>query len=198
MRLATACLLATLVLLAACGSQELVVLMPEEGGKTGAVTVTTKEGTTTLTEARSSTEVSRADAEPSPPKKMEPAEIEKTFGKALAARPPAPMRFILHFKSDSTELTKASQELLPKVLEAIKQQKSVDITVVGHADRAGDEAYNVMISAKRAAVVRKLLVGIGVDPAHIESTSHGEKYPLVPTADGVHEPKNRRVEVVIR
>ncbi len=189
---------AAVLLLPACGSKELVVLMPGPEGKVGAVSVTAEKGTTVLDQARASTEIDQSTKKPTPPKEMGPARIQKIFGRALAAQPEPPVRFLLYFKSDSIKLTKQSRKLLPKVLAAIKDKGSVDISVIGHADRAGDEHYNVIISTRRAQMVRKLLIKQGVDPANIEATSHGEKYPLVPTADGVHEPLNRRVEVVIR
>lgn len=191
-------LLTALLLMSACARKEVVVLMPGPDGKVGKVAVTAKKGTTILDKARASTEIDQDTQKPTPPKEMKQANINKVFGRALAAQPEAPARFILYFKSDSTELTKDSQAMIPKVLAIAKQMHSVDISVVGYADRAGDEHYNVIISTRRAQAVKKLLINAGIDPANIEATSHGERYPLVPTADGVREPRNRRVEVVIR
>ena len=57
------------------------------------------------------------------------------------------------------------------------------------------DAVNVPISIERANAVRDLLVKEGIDPAIIEVTSHGEENPLIPTADEVAEPRNRRVEI---
>ena len=47
-------------------------------------------------------------------------------------------------------------------------------------------------------MVRDYLIGRGLDPALIEVDSHGEANPLIPTSDGVADPRNRRVEVFVR
>jgi outer membrane protein OmpA-like peptidoglycan-associated protein len=46
--------------------------------------------------------------------------------------------------------------------------------------------------------VAEFLVSRGVDPIILEITSHGEGNPLIKTPDGTAEPKNRRVEIVVR
>ena len=69
---------------------------------------------------------------------------------------------------------------------------------MGHSDTLGDKAYNLALSMRRAMAVQKLLVEKGIDEAFIDTTSHGEENPLVKTADNVGNPKNRRVEVVVR
>ena len=52
--------------------------------------------------------------------------------------------------------------------------------------------------AARAERVRDLLIAEGLDPTLIEVDSHGENNPLIPTADEIAEPRNRRVEVTVR
>lgn len=69
--------------------------------------------------------------------------------------------------------------------------------VEGHTDSVGDAAMNQDLSERRAAAVRDFLVQRhGVDPGRIEVLGLGEQQLLVPTADGVDEPRNRRVQVV--
>jgi outer membrane protein OmpA-like peptidoglycan-associated protein len=72
------------------------------------------------------------------------------------------------------------------------------VSVVGHTDRSGSDQSNVELGLRRANVVQALLVETGVEIAAIDVASHGEAAPLVPTDDGVVEPKNRRVEITIR
>ncbi len=95
-------------------------------------------------------------------------------------------------------MTNGSVALLQPILDAINKTQSTDVSVIGHADRSGSKEYNFTLSTKRAQTVRDLLVEKGVDPAILEVTSYGEANPLVPTPDNVKEPKNRRVEVIIR
>jgi outer membrane protein OmpA-like peptidoglycan-associated protein len=57
---------------------------------------------------------------------------------------------------------------------------------------------NDALSLKRANVVTQLLVGKGAVAERVESVGRGKRELLVPTADEVDEPQNRRVEVVVR
>ncbi|MHC1701116.1 MAG: OmpA family protein [Humidesulfovibrio sp.] len=69
--------------------------------------------------------------------------------------------------------------------------------MVGHASKAGDEAFNIDLSRRRAEAVRKMLLKDGLPPEAFEVTSHGSANPLVDSPNP-HEPKNRRVEITIR
>ena len=73
-----------------------------------------------------------------------------------------------------------------------------NITVVGHADRSGSNEYNVGLSQRRAEAVADLLASMGVARTSIQTNARGEEQPRVPTADGVREPQNRRVEMSVR
>ena len=70
--------------------------------------------------------------------------------------------------------------------------------MAGHADRSGSPAYNQRLSQRRADNVAAELVRQGVSRNEIVVSAYGETRPLVPTADGVREPQNRRVEIVLR
>jgi outer membrane protein OmpA-like peptidoglycan-associated protein len=72
------------------------------------------------------------------------------------------------------------------------------IGVTGHADKSGPDAYNMALSLRRANNVKDELVRDGVPAASIVVVGRGESQPLVPTADGVREPQNRRVEIVLQ
>jgi OOP family OmpA-OmpF porin len=73
-----------------------------------------------------------------------------------------------------------------------------NIGVVGHADRSGSNEYNVGLSQRRAQAVADLLTSMGVARASIQINARGEEQPRVPTADGVREAQNRRVEMTVR
>jgi len=129
---------------------------------------------------------------------MEKTEVESIFTEALKIQPPQPTHFILYFETDSVDLAPESQKLLPVILETINEIKSVSVSVIGHSDTAGKKAYNLTLSKRRAQAITDLLLEKGIDKKQIETTSHGEENPLVKTGDNVSEPKNRRVEVVVR
>ena len=73
-----------------------------------------------------------------------------------------------------------------------------DVLVIGHTDKVGNDAVNDALSRQRADVVRKALVARGVAPENIVVIGRGKRDPIVPTADGVAEARNRRVEILVR
>jgi uncharacterized membrane protein YgcG len=74
----------------------------------------------------------------------------------------------------------------------------VRVLVSGHTDAAGSAIYNQALSERRAAVVSRALIDAGVDPAAVLMSAYGESRLLRPTADGVADPRNRRVEVAFQ
>jgi outer membrane protein OmpA-like peptidoglycan-associated protein len=129
---------------------------------------------------------------------LDEAEVARLFGTALAALPPPARRFTLTFSFESDELTQESQALMPEILEAVKMQPFPEVAIVGHTDTMGDARANVALGLKRATTVQRLLEQTGVDTALIEVSSHGEADLLIRTRNNTPEPRNRRVEIVVR
>jgi outer membrane protein OmpA-like peptidoglycan-associated protein len=175
-----------------------VVLLPDADGKVGRLIVANQAGQRTLDQAGTATRILDAGTAPTDPETMSAAEIEATFGAALAAQPAPPLHYILYFDQGSTELTPASRSDFSAVVAAVRESASVDTSVVGHSDTAGDARVNLELSLRRALAVGALLAAEGIDLGTLEITSHGEANPLVPTGDNVSEPRNRRVEVTVR
>jgi len=120
------------------------------------------------------------------------------FGEALDAQPPVPAHYILYFLSNTIELAPESRAVLDDLIAAIKRIQPVEVTLVGHTDRLGKREDNYQLGLERVGIIKKTFLAEGVADALIELVSHGEDNPLVKTDDEVPEPKNRRVEVVIR
>jgi outer membrane protein OmpA-like peptidoglycan-associated protein len=178
--------------------QVLVVLLPDgDTGTTGRATVSNPAGTAELAAARDSTSVAGAAA-PTPVTTMTEAEVRRIFGAALAALPPPPRHFTLFFRFESDEPTDEGRALIPTVLQAVTTHPFPEVTIVGHTDTTGSSASNFELGLKRASAVRELLVAAGLDASLVELVSHGEADLLVPTADEVAEPRNRRVEISVR
>ena len=72
----------------------------------------------------------------------------------------------------------------------------VRIVVTGHTDTVGSDAYNMRLSRRRAESVAARLEKDGIASSEIEIVAKGKRDLLVPTADGVREPQNRRVQIV--
>ena len=191
-------LLLTLVL-AACAERpkDLVVLL-DSGGGPSQVIVRNAAGEQILQEAGAATGFDARNQRPREPFRVEGAELQQLFGQALAAQPEPPVRFVLNFVHDSTDLVAESKQRLPDILRTIAARKAPDVGIVGHADATGEAAYNEALAQRRAEAVRREVVGIGVDARLIEVGSHGDRNPLVPVPRGVAEPRNRRVEVTVR
>jgi outer membrane protein OmpA-like peptidoglycan-associated protein len=174
-----------------------VVLLPESDGSVGRAVVTNHADTVELGTERAFTTVSPGAA-PTAPREMSEADVKRRFGAALAAQPPAPAHFTLYFEFDSEELTADSRKLVSQVQAAVKAYPAPQVSVIGHTDTSGSATANIGLGLRRANVVRMRLIEAGVDAAAINVTSHGEATLLVPTADDVSEPKNRRVEISVR
>ena len=195
----TIIVLLTIFMTSACVSTQ-VVLLPNPDGKVGSLEVASVKGTDpqTLDKPLQATETSALTGAPGTPKVMDEKEVREIFGKALEARPLPPVSYIMYFSKGSAELTVDSKNLLLAALEAIALRSSTHVTVIGHSDSVGSVQYNNKLSGKRAQAVVAAMVARGVDNKIIEVTNHGKANPLIPTPDGVSEPRNRRVEINIR
>ena len=178
--------------------KNIFVLVPDPNGKVGKITVQNKGGQQVVSRAGMAVKVLNEQTPPLPPKPMPKKEIREVFGAALKAAPLAPVRFNLYFKSGGTELTDASQALLPKIIATVRKRIRCDIRIIGHTDTVGDAEKNWKLGLRRAERIKGVLVKLGIDPKRIETASHGEKDLLVPAPDNVSEPKNRFVEVLIQ
>jgi len=181
--------------------RDLIVLLPDPDGNVGVIAVTTKGGSQILDKPGYATEVEDANKPPIIPQPLNENEIVDVFGPALLAQPDPAGRFILfilYFEHDSTKLTPESKNLLPEVLMTIKSRKSKEVYVVGHTDLVGTEEYNIGLSSRRANYVRDLLVSSGIKSSSLLVSFYGKAKPLVPTKDEVPEPRNRRVEVIVK
>ena len=180
---------------------DLIILLPDPDGKVGAVTVTTRGGSQVLDKPGYATEVEDVNKPPLAARPVSESEIKDVFGLALSAQPDPAGRFIpfiLYFEYDSAKLTQESKSLLREVLKTVKNRKSNEVYVTGHTDLVGTEAYNIELSSRRARHVRDLLVSSGIESSSLFVSYYGKARPLVPTNDKVPEPRNRRVEVIVR
>jgi OmpA-OmpF porin, OOP family len=175
-----------------------VALLPDpDSGAVGRAVVSNLSGSVELSEARASTVVA-GRATPTPAKTLTEADSGQLFTDVLSALPAAPQHFVLNFQFDSDELTAESKALLPQVLNAVKGHPVPEVQVIGHTDTVGSSASNIALGRRRAEMIRKQLIDIGLDQKLIEIVSHGEADLLIKTADEVPEPRNRRVEISVR
>jgi OOP family OmpA-OmpF porin len=115
---------------------------------------------------------------------------------ATPAPPPtAPKVFIVFFDWDKDTITPEGQQIVQQAADAYKSGTPVQIQVTGYTDRSGSPAYNQRLSERRANNVAKALTRLGVPQNQMLVSGRGENDNRVPTANGVREPQNRRVEI---
>lgn len=191
-----------LCLLAGCASppspKHSVILVPDPAGHVGAAEVSTAAGTQTLQQAGDMTRTQGANAAPTPVTQASAGLIEQTFGAALSVEPPPAQLFTLLFEHGLATLRPASLAQLDDIAAASKQRMAVRVSISGHTDATGSDRLNDELARARAEVVKMQLLQRGVKPALISVSSHGKNNPLIPTPDGVAEPRNRRVVVIVR
>jgi outer membrane protein OmpA-like peptidoglycan-associated protein len=173
-----------------------VVLLPDENGKVGKVVVITAGAEQLLATAYAGAKVLASG-------KIElatedAASVELRYGAALGAQPQKAITYTVYFVSGSEELTPESIPVVAELKAELTRRAAPEVTVIGHTDRVGKLEANDVLSIKRAQILRIMLIAQGVPATAIEAAGRGEREPLVPTADEVAEPKNRRVEISVR
>jgi outer membrane protein OmpA-like peptidoglycan-associated protein len=172
---------------------ETVVVLPGPDGKTGTVVVQRGDSRQVLDQPYAASRSGEDQVA-----QLSATEVRETFGATLQALPARPTSFMLHFITGTDELTPESKAELQGVLAALKERPMPDVLVIGHTDTVGELATNDRLSAQRAETVKGFLIDIGIPAARIRTAGRGERELLVPTADEIDEPRNRRVEINVR
>jgi outer membrane protein OmpA-like peptidoglycan-associated protein len=133
--------------------------------------------------------------------------VRYAFNQPRPLPPPAPVpaqapvaarTYLVFFDWDRADLTDRARQIIAEAAQGARSTGTTRIEVAGHADRSGTPQYNQRLSQRRAEAVAAELVRQGISRNEMSIQAFGESRPLVPTADGVREPQNRRVEIVLR
>ena len=114
-----------------------------------------------------------------------------------APAPAAARSYLVFFDWDRADLSDRARQIVADAAAVSAKATTTRISVAGHADSSGTPAYNQGLSLRRANAVAAELVRLGVAKDAISITAFGDTKPRVPTAAGVREPQNRRVEIVL-
>jgi outer membrane protein OmpA-like peptidoglycan-associated protein len=196
--LSKAIVILLLIGLGACADRETIVLLEDDGGHAGAVTVTKVESGDEITIDKALQTATVAGDGQLRAGTMTDQDVRERFGDALDMLPEGSKSFTLYFVLGTTVLTDESEPELPKIFAEIDRRPAPEVVVIGHTDRAGDEGYNDGLSLRRAAAVAEWLIGKGVGAEIVTTAGRGEREPMVATEDGVFEARNRRVEILVR
>lgn len=184
---------AAALLLSGCASTSNVTLLADEGKATA--------GAVAVLDARTGAEVGQ----------LSTANTQaRVGGKTIRTRPYTngawadllgrvpygPRTYVLYFAEGAATLDEGSRPILDALRREVKDTSDVQIT--GHTDTVGSAESNDRLSYERAVEIRAELVKQGLPVASARVTGRGERELLTPTADGVSEQANRRVEVILR
>ena len=117
--------------------------------------------------------------------------------------PPAPApvalkNYIVFFDFDQASINEQAEAIIEQAVAMAKKGHVVHIQLTGHTDQAGSAEYNQKLSIRRAEAVKAALVKLGLSASEIGVVGKGKTDPLVPTKDGMRQPQNRRVEIVLQ
>lgn len=184
------------LVLAGCASpRTTVVLLPDEDGHVGSVSVSGAGSSRRLDRALSTATVGGSG--PVGIATLAPEALRGSYRQLLLAQPTKPEVFVLQFLLGKAELTPESKAQIPAVLAAARARKPTEISVFGHADAIGSDQRNVRLSAERAEAVARLLRASDASIGEIELRWFGSTAPLEPSDSRGAQPKNRRAEVMI-
>ena len=100
----------------------------------------------------------------------------------------------LNFDFDKSVVKPQYFELLRNVKD-YAEQNDFRLTIIGHTDSKGTDAYNMALGMRRAVAVRDKLIEFGLDPSRILSVeSRGESEPIAPNDTEQGRFENRRIE----
>jgi OOP family OmpA-OmpF porin len=122
-------------------------------------------------------------ATPTPPRTVTQQVINKSF--------------IVFFDFDKSDITAEARRIITQAAEAARTQHATTVQLTGYTDAAGSDKYNQALSIRRGNAVKVELVKLGVPANEIAVIGKGKSDPLVPTKDGVREPQNRRVQILL-
>ncbi len=131
-----------------------------------------------------------------------PAAAAAPMAAAAPAPTPAPApaavvrSFQVFFDFDKSAVRSDAQPIIQEAANNARKGGVSKITLTGHTDAAGTASYNQKLSERRAEAVKAELIKMGFKADDIVTVGKGKADQLVPTADGVREPKNRRVEIM--
>jgi outer membrane protein OmpA-like peptidoglycan-associated protein len=114
----------------------------------------------------------------------------------VSGPPPSRKVFLVFFDWDRYNITAEGMRIIDQAADAYRAGGSVQLQVTGYTDRSGSPGYNQRLSERRATAVSNALAQRGVARNDMVVSGRGENDNRVPTAPGVREPQNRRVEIV--
>jgi len=150
----------------------------------------------------STTQPEVSTASDRPAEAAEPAKQlqEDRLRAEAAASEAAGMAFVnenIPFSFDSSVLSDQAQQILHSKADYLRANSGVTVTVEGHCDERGTEAYNIALGERRAESVKNFLVDMGISANRLKTISYGEERPIAMGQDEASWGKNRRAQFMV-
>jgi peptidoglycan-associated lipoprotein len=103
----------------------------------------------------------------------------------------------INFAFDSAVLSDNARQILNRKADYLRTYPGINVTVEGHCDERGTEAYNIALGERRAQSVKNFLVNLGISTDRLNTVSYGEERPVDKGHNEASWAKNRRAQFVI-
>lgn len=101
----------------------------------------------------------------------------------------------IFFENNSDKLKVASLSQLDELSKILYKYEGANLTIEGHTDYNGSDAFNIILSQKRTESVKVYLIGKGIPEARLIGIGYGESRPIADNKTALGRAKNRRVEL---
>ncbi|HKS88072.1 MAG TPA: peptidoglycan-associated lipoprotein Pal [Stellaceae bacterium] len=102
------------------------------------------------------------------------------------------------FEYDRSDISPEAQQILARQAEWLKRYPNVAVTIEGHTDERGTREYNLSLGERRAQAVKNVLGALGIPASRMTTISYGKERPEVPHSDQQSYAQNRRAVTVVR
>lgn len=117
---------------------------------------------------------------------------------SIYAQEPLPSADPIFFDFDSSSLNQQAREQVSNVLELMKDNPKLLVTIGGHTDERGSSEFSMAVSERRAKAAMNYLVNLGIAPERITIMGYGKSKPLDPRHNEIAWARNRRVDFLFR
>jgi len=138
------------------------------------------------------TDAQPADVKPMDENRPDPSSV--TASASDAADQPVFIDKKIYFEFDSALLSSQAREILISQADYLRSNVNVRLTLEGHCDERGTEAYNMALGQRRADSVKKFLVDMGIPTDRLTTISYGEERPAEMGSNETAWAQNRRVQ----
>ena len=101
------------------------------------------------------------------------------------------------FDFDKSNVKPEAGAILDRLVAFMNENKDKKVSLAGHTDSIGTEAYNLRLSERRVNSVKDYVVKKGVDSSRISGQGFGESKPIADNKTAEGRSKNRRVEIKV-